>query len=125
MPYSFHFDEPSGVLIEIVTGFVTDQDILESFEMKKNVTGYRPGIHMLCDYRDVKFEISDNGVRKLAEYVKDHEEYFGETKWAVVTSSPLALAFARIYCLLTRDSCVQTQAFSKIEEAKEWLGMGK
>jgi len=120
---NFHFelDLTSGILMEKVTGFVTEEEILYSFTLKKKVPGYTPNVKMLCDYRDVEFKIGDEGIKKVVDFVKKNEAYFGKTKWAVITSNPLALAFARIYTILTHDSIVQTRAFSKLEEGRAWL----
>lgn len=121
MPISFEYNKDDDILYEKMQGFVTVEEVINSFESRKGIVGYYPSVRKICDCRGIKFDLSNEGLKQIADYVKEHESYFGKTKWAIITSDPLTMAFARIYSILTQDSSVKTKAFSSVEEGLEWL----
>ncbi|MDX1921254.1 MAG: hypothetical protein SFU25_11045 [Candidatus Caenarcaniphilales bacterium] len=121
MPITFEYNKEEDILYEKIFDFVTIDEVIESFESRKRIPGYYPSVKKLCDCTKIKFDISNEELKKLVDYVISHSEYFGSTRWAIVTADPLAMAFARIYAIMTQDSPIKTKVFSSAEEALKWL----
>lgn len=84
---------------------------------------WKPGMNMLLDHREVKFEGTDiNQLRRVSEHHKKYEAEIGAGKMALLMKSLTDFARGRQFELLTEhDMEAEINVFVDEDKALEWL----
>jgi hypothetical protein len=80
---------------------------------------YQPEFKGLCDARQANFQLNDNGILKVQEFVANHPNH-PTGPWAVICSEPLQTAYAMIY-EHAENPPHPIRVFCTEEAALEWL----
>ena len=122
MPTTYVIDKEAGILHRTVSGVVTTDELLESFDEALRDPDYRPGMHMLADMREVTTSAHHGDVAKVARYVREHLEEIGPLKAAVVAPTDASFGLIRMLQANLEEDPIELGVFRTIGEAEEWLG---
>lgn len=122
MPTIYVIDKEAGILYRTLSGVVTTDELLESFDEALRDPNYRPGMHMLADMREVTTTAHKADVARVASYVKGHLEEIGPLKVAVVAPTAASFGLIRMLQAYLEGAPVDLGVFREMGEAEEWLG---
>jgi len=80
---------------------------------------YQSHFRGLCDARHANFQLDENGILKVQEFIANHPLH-PTGPWAVVCAEPLQTAYAMIYESV-ENAAHPTKVFCTEEAALEWL----
>jgi hypothetical protein len=123
MPTIYVIDKEAGILYRTLTGVVTTDELLESFDEALRDPDYRPGMHMLTDMRGVTTTAHKADVARVAAYVKSHVEEIGPLKVAVVAPTDASFGLIRMLQAHLGDVSIELSVFREMREAEDWLGV--
>lgn len=115
-------DKEAGILYRTLTGVVTTDELLESFDEALRDPDYRPGMHMLADMREVTTTAHRADVARVASYVKGHLAEIGPLKVAVVAPTDASFGLIRMLQANIEEAPIELRVFREMGEAEQWLG---
>ena len=125
MPVTTSYNKNDGFIHHILTGDITEVDIIEAFDNSLAVPDLKPDSHVIWDFREVHLpNLADtmNQLKALAGYIKSKERNRSEGyKVALVANSDLLFGMARMYQVVASSLPVQFRVFKKIKEAEGWI----
>jgi hypothetical protein len=127
MPIDIRVDSTEHVRYSLVTGVVTDADMIEAYERVVEDPDFDPTLNVLADTRGIeRVEITAGNIRKLAERRAQNERLVrGQARVAVVVASDVVFGLARMYEAY-RDQQGGAKPFlvcRTMEEARQWLAL--
>lgn len=122
MPTIYVIDKEAGILYRTLSGVVTTDELIESFDEALRDPDYRSGMHMLADMRKVTTTAHKADVVRVAAYVKGHLEQIGPLKVAVVAPTDASFGLIRMLQANIEEASIELGVFREMDEAEEWLG---
>ena len=119
MPTTFDFESIDGIVIGIAHGPLTLDEIKESAAAMWRAVG-APGVRILWDLRDARFNLAETEVHDLAEFVKGLV-LVQAVRTAFVASGDLEFGLIRMFETRREVEGVRTSVFRDKERAVEWL----
>ena len=124
MSHSVKLNEDLGVIVLRYRESADFAEIKNVFDELVRIPGFKPGLKLIADFRGATEPLTDDEIRKLADYAKSTDANWGATKWAFIASKEITFGLARMFMALTDDCQVTTHAFRNAKEADDWLELG-
>ncbi|MBW1813454.1 MAG: hypothetical protein JRJ39_07210 [Deltaproteobacteria bacterium] len=123
MPVDVSIDKKSDLVLRVVQGLVSTDELLKSLEDVLNHPDYHPGMKSLTDLREATPFTNTGDVEQIANLLQKRKDRFKEGKAAVVVSKEVSYGMIRMLQAYAADSPFEIEVFYDIEEAKKWLGV--
>jgi hypothetical protein len=120
----FSYDPVTRVRTSTFAGCIDDATLLGAFREMLADPGYVLGAHDLVDLRQATApKLSAAAVAMLVSMFKanDAARVRTRTKTAIVATSDIAFAMARMFQILRGDSPDEIRVFKDYEDARRWL----
>lgn len=119
--YTYIF-EPEANRVRVSIHGVLDNDVLpRAFRAVYSDENYLPGMHELCDCREVsKVEMTAEGVRVLTNVISEMQTSTSPYRVGIVAPKSVVFGLARMYELLQDEEVEQVQVFDSLEDAEKF-----
>ena len=124
MSHSIRFNENFGVVVVRYRGSVDFSEIRSVFDATVHITGFKPGLSLVVDFRDTSEPLTGTEVIALADYARRTDANWGVAKWLLIAEKDVTFGLARMFSSLTSNLDVQTKVFRNAAAADDWLGIG-
>lgn len=124
MPIHTAIDKTTEVLRRTLTGEVTVDELIASFEDSLSHPDYRAGMNSLTDLREYGHQSSTADIRKIADFFIGHTEDIRGGMAAIVVSQTVSYGMVRMLQAYLDASPVSVGVFYDLGEAEQWLGIG-
>jgi hypothetical protein len=121
VPIGYEIDEERGLVVVLASGEVTRDEETRRFAALLADPRYRPGLHLLLDYRARSSVASPSEVHRMAEDLKGLRDLLGDALCALVVSTDVAFGTGRMVAALTEGTFVPLRVFRDRDEALDWL----
>lgn len=122
--HTTEFLDNRGVIVIRYSERVDFEEIRRALDELVQLRGFRPGLHLIADFRKCETPLTGDQVRQLAEYAERSDAEWGNSKWVLLASSDVTFGLARMYATLTSSHNVATRVFRNADEVNGWLGLG-
>ena len=121
MPTTARIEPVTQTLLVTYSGWITDDDLLRSYDQVRSLPGFDPDGRELVDFSAVEGgEVTSAGVGKLL----GRPPLFGQgARRAIVAPTDVAFGMARMFELRRLEECGEIVVFRTRREALEWLGI--
>jgi hypothetical protein len=82
---------------------------------------YRRGMGFLSDRRAQTDVPDPEFARSAAQFLMQHEDEMGGSRWAAVSNQPAVYGMQRMFSILSEATGVTTAALMDFEQARRWL----
>jgi hypothetical protein len=127
MPIDIRVDSAEGVRYSVVTGVVTDAEMLEAFERVVDDPTFDPTLDVIADLRGVeRLAVTPTRVRELAERrARNPRLVAAQSRVAVVAPTDVMYGVARMYGSSghREDAGRRFLVCRTMEEARAWLSL--
>ena len=82
---------------------------------------YRRGMGFLSDRRKETDVPDPEFARAAAQFLMQHEDEMGGSRWAAVSNQPAVYGMQRMFSILSEATGVTAAAFTDFEQARRWL----
>ena len=122
MPFEIEVDAGRSLVIVVLTGVVSDDDLVQATEYLRGHPDFRPHFDQLVLGAEVeRIDVTREGVLKITS----GDPIFGGTsRRAIVATTALAFGMSRMFELTRDDSAGHVHVFGSEPEAVAWLGLG-
>ncbi len=122
MPITTRFDEELRIIVHVLTGELTPDEVLESQQELYGNGDHDPAIAVLWDCRDAKAtNLSFTDMSELVQRSKPLWSTMGTGRTAILTGSIADYGMGRMYELLSEQMPREVRAFQRYDEALTWL----
>ena len=124
MPVTIRADDAARVRYSIMTGTVTDDELVAAYTELLADPDFDPTLNDLVDTAEVnRVEVTPSGLRRVADVVSQIDRLAIPTKIAIVATRPAVVALARLYALYREQqrAPAQHRVFRNVDAAKRWL----
>jgi len=115
----YRYDQSEGILYKSYIGPVsfeyfvsTWKDAFDSGEVPQGIKRY------VIDYSSASFNVKVSEYIKIAEFYKEHIDYFRGSRIAVIVSSPQDIVIPIL--VETKDDGYSSKTFTTLEAARKW-----
>jgi hypothetical protein len=121
MPFEIEIDVGRALVIVVVTGVISDEDLIGGTEYLRGHRDFRPDFDQLVVGTEVeRVDVTREGVAKLAAGVP---LFSGVSRRAIVAQTPVGFGMSRMFELSTDGRAGEINVFQSEPEALEWLGL--
>jgi len=96
MEYEYHIHPEHKLLIEIIRGDVTVEEMIRKTEKVFGDPAYEKSLHGVLDMRQARSKMTKVELYGFAELI-DRSEQFGHAPWAVIASDPMIVALSQVF----------------------------
>jgi hypothetical protein len=121
MPFTYVIDREAKLVSVTVSGEVTPEEALDTFNEIVSHPDFCPGMNVLSDHRQMQTIMPTRFVGTLISRIRSVREQLAGAKWAMVETSPAGYGMARMASGLAGFLDVDIQVFRTVEEARIWL----
>ena len=122
MPFEIEIDVGRALVIVVVTGVVSDDDLLLGTEYLRSHPDFRSDFDQLVVGTEVeRIDVSREGVTKLAA---GEPLFSGVSRRAIVAETPVGFGMSRMFELTRDGRAGEINVFKSEREALAWLGLG-
>lgn len=121
MPFEIEIDVGRALVIVVVTGVVSDDDLIGGTEYLRGHQDFQPDFDQLVVGTEVeRVDVSREGVTKLTA----GEPLFSVvSRRAIVAQTPVGFGMSRMFELASDGRAGEINVFQSEREALEWLGL--
>lgn len=120
-----HFDDTGGFAHIRLSGPLTREVILRSFDATVSDERYRPGMGRLWDFRNADLSSLDAAtIAEMARYSTRFPPGVNDVPVAFVTSRRLEYGLTRMFQAFSDSAATTVSVFDSMEAAEEWLAGG-
>lgn len=124
MPISYRIDLRQNVIWTIVTGILTDGELLEHKQKIVKDPDFRPGMRELSDARNVeRLDITSEGVQRFVAQDADDALLLRNHRIAIVAQEDVVFGMARMYGMMTEKYLGDVMVFRDMKDAMNWIGI--
>ena len=126
MPVSIRVDADTRVRHSVMSGVVTDEELVSAYTEMLAAPDFDPTLNDLVDTREVRrVEVSPSGIRRVADAVSQIDRLAIPTRIAIVATHPAVVALARLYALYREQqrAPAEHRVFPSVDAAGAWLGL--
>lgn len=124
MPHQIAFAEDLGLMVLRLSGDVTPDEVERAMDEMPAQPWFRAHLKLIVDARQCTTAMTGKDVQRIADYAKNLDSTWGETKWAILASSDVIYGLSRMYMALTASCQVDTYVFRSPNDADDWLELG-
>jgi hypothetical protein len=122
MPFEIEIDVGRSLVVVVVTGVVSDDDLVQGTEYLRGHPDFRPHFDQLVVGTAVeRLDVTREGVMKLTS---GDPIFAGPSRRALVAPSQLGFGMSRMFELLRDGRAGEINVFRSEQEALQWLGLG-
>ena len=125
MPVEHSFDTDANLLIVVLRGPVSDEDLLKYARHITEDPSISAGHNELIDLREVETggEVTSPVLRRIASMFSEIDRTPEQTRVAMVANSDVAYGLSRMYQAFRSESPLDLRVFREVSEARSWLGL--
>jgi hypothetical protein len=123
MPIEVSIDRKRDLVRRRISGEVSTDDMIRSFEETLRHPEYQPGMNELTDIRDHVHQTTGEDIRKVADTLKERGGFTGNVQHAIVVSRTVSYGLSRMLQMLMDDTPWEVAIFENPGEAERWLGV--
>jgi hypothetical protein len=124
MPYRTRSYADEALRITVLTGVLTEAEILEEYGRLLASPEFDPTHRELVDLTDVeRLDISVTGVGKAVSMARPFDRAGIANRQAIVAPTDISYGISRMYQLMRHDSPGETEIFRDLDTACRWLGV--
>ncbi len=124
MSLSYTIDEAARLVWLRYEGEVTAEEFAATMRAVFADRRYGPGFSLLSDRLSAEVSSAEYA-RTAAEFLAQHANSFGGSRWATVVNSPVAFGIARMMDTLSDGLPVTFRVFTDLDAALAWLAEGR
>lgn len=122
MPITYDIDETLGVVRTLVTGRLTDEQLIAHKHRLLADPRFTPGMKELSDVRGVEaMEVTPRGIAAAVSFDSSHSSKLDGHRLALLVPTDLVFGMARMYEMSTEGNTGGVQVFRSEDEALGWL----
>jgi hypothetical protein len=124
MTVEIRVDVDQRLRVSILSGTITDAELLEAYEAMLADPAFDPTLHDLVDACSVvRVAATPDGIRKVAQAIARMDDRYGPNRVALVAPGGPAHVMAKLYTFYrdAQGSPLHHRVFRSLREAREWL----
>lgn len=117
---TYHYDKNSGIFHKNYHGKIRLDDIFDSWKdcmenklVPEEVKGF------ILDYQDARFEIEPIDSKKISAFYRNHLDFFGGYKFAIIADNPKDIVIPTLVAL--ENHGYKSRPFATVEAARMWI----
>lgn len=115
----YHYEQSEGVLYKIYIGPVSFEFFVSTWKNAFETGEVPEGIkRYVIDYTSAHFKVKVSEYLKIAEFYKEHINYFRGARIAIVVSNPQDIVIPIL--VETKDDGYSSKTFTTLEAARKW-----
>lgn len=124
MPIATEILEPSGIVRTVLSGHVTDAELLAHYRgsLVQEVDG--PWREIVDGSGITTMAVTPDGQRKLAEVVGQHRGRLRDARVAMVAGSDVTFGMFRMWQLQRESLGYDVRVFRNLDDAMAWVSSG-
>ena len=123
MPIAVRIDKEADLVSRTVTGSVSGEELIASFQDTLDHPDYHPGMKSLMDFRLFDHQLGSQDMRKFADFFLERSDAVRGTPTAVVVSQAVSYGLVRMLQAYIEAAPITLEVFYDLEEAERWLGI--
>lgn len=110
------------LIVEYHKGVGTYEDAMAFRKEQAIDPNFSPEFDIIADLRDLTFDVNVLGLKSLIEFYHQNRNLMGTRRTAIITETPMQVAFATIYKQLHTNLPQSLKIVSTIGAAVNWVG---
>lgn len=110
------------LIVEYHKGIGTYGDAMAFRKEQATDPNFSPDFDMIADLRDLTFDVDILGLKSLVEFYHQNKNLMGVRRVAIITETPMQVAFATIYKQLHTTLPQSLKVVSTVGAAVNWVG---
>jgi hypothetical protein len=124
MSVEFRVDSEEGLVLGVLKGEVTVDEIMAALGELFGSDEYEPHYNGITDLRDTAWESNQEDLRRLVQFLIKHRKSIGKHRSAIVVSSERAYGMSRMFEVFSEATPIKVRVFRDWDEAMKWTVEG-
>ncbi len=121
MPIRFWIEADKKRVRAVVTGEVTDKEIVEALDHIAADPEFKSGFDVLSDHMNITKAITTEQVKLTSAHIDELSKRLSGIRWAVVTKSDASYGMMRMLSTFLEPARISLNVFRSMDQAEEWL----